>query len=660
MLITYRSHSILTVHFKNSLLLAANFHRTLYKTRKSSTKKDDQLSRVGASMEISDPPHFTNPYYIQSFYSNSLKLCAKKGFLAHGKQLHASMIKFGFFHNVLWLQNQILNLYIKCKQVDAASKVFDEIHVRNVVTWNTMISGLVGCGRIFCDLGFCYFTRMLIGRLVPDSTTFTGLLKLCIEVNDIEIGRQLNSLVIKVGLSKDCFVGSVLVDLYAKFGEVEDARKVFDFCLDRDLVLWNVMVSCYTLNGLGGEAFRVFKLMDLNGVKGDDFTFTSLINACSSWGPRELGRLIHGVVLKNGFDMDVVIASAVVDMYVKNDVMYDARKVFQAMKFKNLISWTTLIVGYGRHGDGKEATMLLVQMLGEGFNPDELTLASVLSSCGNLSLSGEIVQIHAYAIKTAISAFLSVGNALINAYSKSGNIASAFLSFNLIIEPDLVSWTSMIGACAFHGLSGAGIQLFEKMLSHKIRPDRVAFLEVLSACCHGGLVCEGFHYFELMTDAYEVVPDLDHYTCLIDLLGRGGLLIEAFNVLLSMPIQPGSDTLGAFIGACKVYGNVDLAQWAVEQLVTLEPHMSVNYTLMSNLYASAECWNDVSRVRKIMRDNCHYKVPGCSWIEIAGQVHTFISSDKIHPQILETNATLVLLFSLMKDKEGVPCVDLLH
>lgn len=656
---TCRSYSILTVQFKNSLLLAANFNRTVCKTRKTS-QKDDHLSRLSASMEISDPTHFTNPCYTQSFYSTSLKLCAKKGFLAQGKQLHASMIKFGFFHNVLWLENQVLNLYIKCKQVDDAIKVFDEILVRNVVTWNILISGLVGCGRSVCYMGFCYFRRMMFEMFVPDSTTFTGLFKLCIEINDIEIGRQLHCLVIKAGLCEDCFVSSVLVDLYAKFRVVEDARKVFDFVLDRDVVLWNVMVSCYAMNGLGGEAFRVFRSMEFNGVKGDDFTITSLINVCSSCASCELGRLIHGLLIRQGFDLDVVIASALIDMYVKTENICDALKVFQAMNLRNSISWTTLIVGYGRHGDGNKATILLVKMLGEGLNPDELTLASVLSSCGNLSLFGETVQIHAYALKTAFSAFLSVGNALINAYSRSGNFASAYLSFISIIEPDLVSWTSMIGACAFHGLSGEGIRLFEEMLSHKIRPDRVAFLEVLSACCHGGLVCEGFRYFALMTGAYEVVPDLDHYTCLIDLLGRAGLLVEAFNMLRSMPIQPGPDTLGAFIGACKVYGNLELEKWSTEQLIILEPNMSVSYTLMSNMYASAGSWKDVSRVRKMMRENCHFKVPGSSWTDIAGEVHTFFSSDGTHPQMLEMNAALVTLFGLMKNKEHRPSIDLLH
>uniref|UniRef100_A0A166E514 Pentatricopeptide repeat-containing protein n=1 Tax=Daucus carota subsp. sativus TaxID=79200 RepID=A0A166E514_DAUCS len=416
---------------------------------------------------------------------------------------------------------------------------------------------------------------MMFEMFVPDSTTFTGLFKLCIEINDIEIGRQLHCLVIKAGLCEDCFVSSVLVDLYAKFGVVEDARKVFDFVLDRDVVLWNVMVSCYALNGLGGEAFRVFRSMEFNGVKGDDFTITSLINVCSSCASCELGRLIHGLLIRQGFDLDVVIASALIDMYVKTENICDALKVFQAMNLRNSISWTTLIVGYGRHGDGNKATILLVKMLGEGLNPDELTLASVLSSCGNLSLFGETVQIHAYALKTAFSAFLSVGNALINSYSRSGNFASAYLSFISIIEPDLVSWTSMIGACAFHGLSG-------------------------------------------------------------------------------------EDTLGAFIGACKVYGNLELEKWSTEQLIILEPNMSVSYTLMSNMYASAGSWKDVSRVRKMMRENCHFKVPGSSWTDIAGEVHTFFSSDRTHPQMLEMNAALVTLFGLMKNKEHRPSIDLLH
>ncbi|KAK9279169.1 hypothetical protein L1049_012846 [Liquidambar formosana] len=369
------------------------------------------------------------------------------------------------------------------------------------------------------------------------------------------------------------------------------------------------------------------------------------------------GQQIHGLIIKMSFDLDVVVASALVDMYAKNENIDYARKAFDGMGVRNVISWTTMIVGYGRHGDGKEAMRLLQEMFREGFDPDELTLASILSSCGNLSSTIEIIQVHAYVVKNGLEAFLSLSNALINGYSKCGNISYAFQSFSSILEPDLVTWTSMIGAYAFHGLSKESIETFEKMLSYCVRPDQITFLAVLSACNHGGLVSEGLHYFDLMTSGYKIVPDSEHYTCLIDLLGRAGLLDEAFNVLISVPIELESNTLGAFIGACKVHGNVELAKWAAEKLFLLEPGKPVNYSIMSNIYASVGHWFDVARVRKMMRDRCDYKVPGCSWVEIAGEVHTFVSSDRSHPQALEVYSTLGMLVRLMKEEDCVCGVD---
>lgn len=204
-------------------------------------------------------------------------------------------------------------------EFDDALKLFDEILVRNVITWNILISRLVGCGRSFAHLGFCYFTKMVLKMFVPDSTTYTGLLRLYIEQNDVENGRQLHSLIVKLGWCKDCFVGSALVDLYAKFGLVKVARHIFDFVLDRDVVMWNVMVSCYAFNGLGRKALGVLNLMSWNGVKGDDFTFTSLLKSSAISGSCALGRQIHGLVIRKGFDLDVVMASAFIDMYTKNE-----------------------------------------------------------------------------------------------------------------------------------------------------------------------------------------------------------------------------------------------------------------------------------------------------------------------------------------------------
>ncbi|KAA8516072.1 hypothetical protein F0562_019251 [Nyssa sinensis] len=664
-----RSSSIATVQFKRQLAVSTTLSTTPSQTNQNgqehgpSQKMDIAfpLGRLRASVASLELTRFDNFFLTHSFCSNGLKISAKKCFLPEGKQLHAHVMKLGFY-DVLSLQNQLLNVYIKCKEYYDAFNLFDEMPVRNVITWNTLIWGVadyVGPSlKSNIHLGFQYFKRMLLEMVSPDCITFTSLLRTCIRLSDIMVGRQVHCFIMKMGLYEDCFVSCALVDLYGKFGLVGDARCVFDKISERDLVSWNVMVSCYALNCLAREAFEVFSLMRLEGVKADEFTFTNLLNSCTILGFCELGRQIHGLVVRLSFDLDVVVASTLVDMYAKNEHIVEARMTFDGMIFRNVISWNTMIVAYGQWGDGKDAMKLLREMFRACFGPDEVTLASVLSSCGNLSSATETVQIHAYEIKKGFQDFLSIANSLINAYSKCGSISKALKCFSSIADPDIVSWTSMIGAYAFHGLSNEGIELFEKMLSSSMMPDRVTFLAVLSACSHGALVHEGLHYFNLMTKTYHISPYSEHYTCLIDLLGRAGLLDEAFNVFTSMPIEPRSDTLGAFIGACKVHGNAGLAKWAAEKLFVLEPYKPVNYALMSNIYASVGCWLDVARVRKMLRDRCNYKVPGCSWVEIAGDVHIFVSSDKSHPRALEVYALLEGLVRPMEEEEdSVSTVD---
>ncbi|XP_057499303.1 pentatricopeptide repeat-containing protein At2g46050, mitochondrial [Actinidia eriantha] len=628
-----RSLSIPTVYFKPSTSITV------------------PRSRPGASMAGSEKNHFKDSYLTHSFLFNALKSSAKMGSVPQARRVHAYIFKSGLY-NVLSLQNQLLNVYVKCKEINGTRNLFDEMPVRNIVTWNTLISGVANFGAGFrgiLNLGFHYFKRMLSEMVGPDWITFTGLLRVSIELNDFMIGRQLHCFAVKLGFCMHCFLSSALVDFYSKFGLVRDGRRVFDCCLERDLVLWNVMVACYDLNCMEKEAFSVFSLMRLEGLKGDDFTFSNLLNSSTILRFSELGKQLHSLIIRLSFDFDIVVASGLVDMYVKNGNIMDARKAFDRMVFRNVISWNTMIVGYGRHGDRKEAMRLLGEMFRGNFCPDELTLASVLSSCGNLSSSSEILQLHAFAIKNGFQTFLSIANSLINAYSNCGSITIASKCFSSIAEPDLVSWTSMIRAYAFHGLPRKGIELFEEMLWNGERPDRVAFLGVLSACSHGGLVDEGLNYFNLMTHEYHVEPDSEHYTCLIDLLGRAGLLDEAFSILASMPFDPGSDMLGAFIGACKVHGNSRLAKWAAEKLFELEPGKPVNYTILSNIYASAGFWLEVASVRKMMRDRCNHKVPGCSWIEIAGENHTFVSSDKSHLRAVEVYALLEVLARLMEE-----------
>ncbi|KAI5383814.1 hypothetical protein KIW84_070969 [Lathyrus oleraceus] len=378
-----------------------------------------------------------------------------------------------------------MSVYLKCKETEDAEKLFDGLPVRNVVSWNIMIRGIVGS----CDneneldrkqLCFSYFKRMLLEMVVPDYITLNGLICSCARFYDAEMGIQLHCFTVKVGFDLDCFVGCALVDLYAKCGFVENARRVFCVAPFRDLVMWNVMISCYTFNCLPEEAFS-----SMLSVLSDD-----------ALGYYDFGKQIHSLVLRQSFDSDVLVASALINMYAKNKNIIDARRVFDEMSIRNVVAWNTMVVGCGNHGDGNEVMRLLREMLREGFLPDELTISSVISSCGYASAITETLQAHAFAVKLSCHDFLSVANSLISAYSKCGSIASAFKCFELTSQPDLVTWTSLICAYAFHGLAKEATEMFEKMLSRGIIPDKIAFLGVLTACAHRGLVTKGLHISE--------------------------------------------------------------------------------------------------------------------------------------------------------------------
>ncbi|KAL5572903.1 hypothetical protein UlMin_022500 [Ulmus minor] len=654
MLSKCRSSPIPTFHFKKQLPSPPTPPFLTKKISNGSKQADPSLprtSRLGPLLPFHESTHFQGSALVYSFCSNALKISAKMGFLCEGKQLHGHLVKLGLCN--IYLQNQILTVYVRCKEIDDAHKMFDEMPERNAVVWNTVLCGLVderSKQKSCLYLGFSYFRRMLLESACPDDITFNVLFRACIELNDVEIGRQLHCFIFKLGFDSSCFVSTALVDFYAKCVLVEEARCVFDDVLYRDLVMWNVMVYCYASNGLVKEAIGIFSFMRSEGVKTDEFTVSCLLNLCSTSISFDLGEQIHGLIIKESLDSDVLVASGLVDMYAKNENTGDARKMFDMMAIRNVVSWTTMIVGYGKCEQGKEAIRLFQEMLQKGFYPDELTLASILSSCGNLGVTIELVQVHGYTIKLGFQSFISNVNALINAYSKCGSIVSASQCFGLIADPDLFTWTSIICAYAFHGLAKEATECFEKMLANGIRPDKISFLGVLAACSHGGLISKGLHYFEMMTKKYHILPDSEHYTCLIDLLGRAGLLDEACNVLAWMPTEAEPNALGAFIGACKVHRNVRLAELAAEKLFVLKTKDPVNYCLMSNIYSSEGRWLDVARMRKMMRNNCYLKVPGFSWVEIAGDVYTFASSDQSLPRALEVYAMLGLLHNLIKEE----------
>jgi pentatricopeptide repeat protein len=444
---------------------------------------------------------------------------------------------------------------------------------------------------------------------------FLNLLRSCIRLGEPFKGKLVHCMIMKSGFLSHSHICTALMDAYSKFGYVKDARMLFDEISERDVVLWNVMVSCYSKNGFGKDAFVLYRSMRHNGSIGDGFTLSILIQACILLGS-EIGSAIHGIVFGLGFHTDIVVCTSLINMYAKFHQINDAHQVFDGMIVRNIISWNAIIVGYAQEGNTREAMKLLTQMPREGFRPDDLTASSILSSCAHSTAANELFQIHGYLLKCGLHAFISVCNALILAYAKNGFIKNAFNVFDMIPKPNLVTWSSMVFSCAYHGLHREAIETFDELLQQGIQLDDVAFLGVLSVCAHAGLVELGLKYFISMKEQYCIRPNWAHYACVIDLLGRAGRLNEAHHLLGRMPDGSNGDALGAFVGACREHGNIGMAKQVVHELFNLEPNKPVNYALVSNLYSLVGSWSEVAGIREVMMEICAKKVPGYSRTDI--------------------------------------------
>ncbi|CAN6335765.1 unnamed protein product [Urochloa humidicola] len=291
--------------------------------------------------------------------------------------------------------------------------------------------------------------------------------------------------------------------------------------------------------------------------------------------------------------------------------------------------------------------------------PDERTLASVLSSCANMAAANEAAQVHAYAQKRGLQGFLQVANALIMAYGKNGFVREVTRIFVMMDNPDVVTLSSMVSSYAYLGHAKDAIHVFERMLQQGVQPDGIAFLGVLSACSHAGLIEDGLHYFLMMTRGYRIDPGPQHLACLVDLLGRAGRIEEAYDVVVKLSCESNGDIVGAFLGACKMRGNIELAKWAADKLLCLEPSEAVNYLLMSNAFAAAGDWDELAKVRSVMRNRCVNKVPGCSWIEMGGTVRTFVSNDMVLHRSMEMQQMMELTISEVQKEcnEDTICED---
>ncbi|KAF8410138.1 hypothetical protein HHK36_002660 [Tetracentron sinense] len=495
---------------------------------------------------------------------------------------------------------------------------------------------------------------------------------------------QIHAALLRNGLHQHPILNFKLQRSYSSLGRLHYSRSLFDRTHDRNVFFWTSIIHGHVLHGFHQHALLLFSQMLFQGVEPNAFTFSSILKAC----PLEPGKSLHSQALKLGLVSDMYVTTALLDVYARGGDVVSARQLFDTMPEKSLVSltamvscyakhgdvdearalfdgmgerdvvcWNVMIDGYTQHGRVNESLALFRRMLSAKVRPNEVTVLSVLSACGQLGALESGRWMHSYIKNNGIQLNVQVGTALVDMYCKCGSLEDARLVFDRINDKDVVAWNSMIVGYAMHGFSQDALQLFSKLCMMGFRPTDITFIGILSACSHTGLVVEGQNLFHSMKDEYEIEPKIEHYGCMVNLLGRAGFLNEAYELVRSMAIEPDPVLWGTLLGACRLHGNVALGEEIAEFLVSNGLANSGTYILLSNIYAAAGNWNGVARMRTMMKDSGVQKEPGCSSIEVDNKVHEFLAGDIKHPKSKEIYVMLEELYGWLRAHGYTPQTD---
>ncbi|KAI6681714.1 hypothetical protein NL676_035595 [Syzygium grande] len=605
----------------------------------------------------SDPPYKllqTHP---------SLSLLSKCRNLQQLRQIHSQIIKSGL-HNTQFALSKLIEFCAVSPSGDLsyAVSLFESIKEPNQLIWNTIIRG--HCLSDTPGLAIHIYVRMLLRGAMPNSYTFPFLLKSCAKAGLGDEGKQIHSHVVKLGLESDAFVHTSLINMYAQSGELDSARLVFEKRLHRDavsytalltgyastgqmdeakqlfenipvrdVVSWNAMIAGYSECGQFEEAMETFRGMQKVNVMPNESTMVTVLSACAQSGSIELGKWIHCWIEDHKMGSNLRLVNALIDMYSKCGDVETAQGLFNGMSLKDVISWNVMIGGYTHMNRYKEALVLFREMLKSNVEPNDVTFLNVLPSCACLCALDLGKWIHTYINKNFNSSTsTALYTSLIDMYAKCGNVVAAEQVFNGMKSKSLSSWNAMISGLAIHGEVEKALGLFSTMVNEGLKPDDVTFVGVLSACNHAGSLELGRSYFSSMIQDYKISPKLQHYGCVVDLLGKNGLFDEVEALIESMNVKPDGAIWGSLLEACRAQGQVELGEIFAHHLFELEPDNPGAYVLLSNIYAKAGRWDDVARTRTKLNDKGMKKVPGSTSIEVDSVVHEFLVGDKTHPQ----------------------------
>lgn len=558
--------------------------------------------------------------------------------IRQAKQIHAILLASGLNHLEPLLVRQIIvsagsyhsvNRYVKL--------ILHGMRQPEVSPLAYTIRFLCQSGQ-FQDAANLYVELQHVG-ICPNTFAISSTLKACGKIRSRTFGITIHAQAHKYGFSKVVYVQTALMDFYSKIGDIKTAHRVFDDMSEKNIVSWNSILSSYVKFGDLPMAQSVFDEMP----EKDIISWNSMVSGYGKIGDMEQAyALFRQMPQRNTASWNSMIGG-----YIDCGKIELARGFFEAMPERSSVSFITMISGYSRCGDvgsaeeifykvqekdqllynamiscyaqngrPREALHLFDEMLKPNINicPDKMTLASAISACSQLGDSKTCSRIEAYMGEVGIRMDDHLATALIDLHAKCGSIDKAFELFHRLQKKDLVAYTAMILGCGINGRGNDGIKLFEEMMDSMITPNIVTITGALTAYNHAGLVEEGYRCFNLM-QKYDLVPSVDHYAIMVDLLGKAGRLEEAYNLIQKMPMQPHSGVWGALLLACSLHNNLELGEIAGKKCFELEPNSTGYYSLLANIYASAGRWDDAKRLRDAVGESSFSKVPGSSWME---------------------------------------------
>ncbi|WMV43430.1 hypothetical protein MTR67_036815 [Solanum verrucosum] len=615
-------------HSKQSLSLSSEYVNKFIKTQINLSKPTPKLWSDHDDAKSFDP--YNNGVHSTLTLSHPilriLDSCTPK--LRQFNQVHAQLIVSGIFQHPLAAGRVMMKLCSSQSTFSHAVKIFENLEYPDAFICNTVMKCYVNFDDPEKGLVF-YSDQMVKNGIFQNHYTFPILVKACADLGRVREGEMVHAHVVKCGFELDLYTRNVLIHMYSVCCRIHDARKVFDLSSDSDLVTWNTMIDGYVKNGEVNLARYVFDVMPERDV----FSWNSMLSGYVGIGDMEAAKLLFQEMPSR----DTVSWNCLLDGYSRTGNVVAAGALFEQMDYRNVVSWTTLMALYVRLKDYTGCLGLFdIMMQGRDIQPNEAILMSVLTACAHLGRLDRGKWIHSYIRYSGkVKPDMLLSTALLTMYAKCGEMELAKEVFAEMPEKSVVSWNSMIMGYGTHGHGEEALETFLEMEKSGVRPNGATFICVLSACTHSGMVLEGWWYFDVMTRVYRIEPKVEHYGCMIDLLGRAGLMRDSEDLIKNMPMDSGPALWGALLSACKTHSNLELGEIVAKRLIERDPEDIGSYVLLSNIYAAQERWDDVEKVRKIMVVNGIRKEAGSSLVQFANSdMWCFPENVSVHKRMM--------------------------